>query len=229
MTEARKRGQFQRGPSPARIYLKIFCSLLAAAAALEGLVACQTPSPPLASAQSEIDTLETLKAATIVPEAFLPIGAARPGQSVAARVPKNMVAISAVIRPRAEVRLGPGSQFELTNLLLPEGSRVLVFQQIGVWRQVLVPPQWQRGWIHYQALSPPKLNLRPVDIDLKRLPTVLALRSVLKAQSFPEQKPLKVEVPKGSMFHSLQISAQAALVWLPETNSVMWLSRKDVQ
>jgi hypothetical protein len=144
-------------------------------------------------------------------------------------VPKDMLAIAEVVRPSAEVRAGPGPQFELTDVVLPQGAKVLAFAQIGVWQQVIVPGRWIRGWIHRQALSQPKANDQAVALDLARLPTVLALHPVDSAQSFPDQSPLKVAIPKGAMFRSLMLGANGALVWLPDTNSVMWISRKDVQ
>ena len=144
-------------------------------------------------------------------------------------VQRNMLAVSEVVRPHADVRRGPGAQFELADVVLPQGAKVLVFAQVGVWQQVVVPGQWQRGWVHRQALGAARLNDQTVALDLSKLPTVLAMHPVDSAAAFPDQAPLKVAIPKGEMFRSLMMNGSDALVWLPETRSVMWLSRKDVQ
>ena len=142
---------------------------------------------------------------------------------------RHMIALSEVVRPHADVRSGPGAQFELTDVVLPQGAKVLVFAQVGVWQQVVVPGRWQRGWVHKQALGAARLNDQTLALDLSKLPTVLAVHPVDTAAAFPDQAPLKVAIPKGEMFRSLMMNGSDALVWLPETRSVMWLSRKDVQ
>src|SRR5687768_4583898 len=133
---------------------------------------------------------------TVVPEAF----GRRLAPAENAFVPEGAVAISEVVRPRAEVRTGPGTQFDLTDVVLPQGAKVIVFQKVGVWRHVLAPPRWQRGWVHHRALSEAEPNRRPAAVDLGKLPTVLALRPVAVAAAFPGKEPVPVAIPKGAMF-----------------------------
>jgi hypothetical protein len=68
-----------------------------------------------------------------------------------------------------------------------------------------------------------------VTLDTRNLPTVLAIHPIDAAQSYPDADPVKVAIPTGAMFRSLMFNGTAALVVLAETNSVMWVSRKDVQ
>jgi hypothetical protein len=165
---------------------------------------------------------------TILPERF---SSTLPEKLDAAlrSVPKAMLAVAEVVRPRAELREGPGAEFMLHDAMLAQGTHVLVFSRVGVWQKVLVPGSWQKGWIHRQALSEIRPSERAMHIDMSRLPTVLAVREVEKARAFPSLSEVRVEIPRGSMFRSLKESDWGTLVWLPETNSVMWMARKDVQ
>lgn len=144
-------------------------------------------------------------------------------------VPAEMLTVSEIVRPKAEVRGGPGVQFELADKVLVQGTAVLVFDKVGVWRKIVVMATSQTGWVHAQTLAEPKPSDVPMLVDPRRLPTVLAMREVEQVRSFPAQNPVKTKVPKGAMFRSLMYADAGTLVLLPETNSVMWISGKDVQ
>lgn len=144
-------------------------------------------------------------------------------------IPAEMLTVSEIVRPRAEVRSGPGVQFELTDKVLLQGADVLVFDKVGVWRKIVVMATSQTGWVHAQTLAEPRPSDVPMIVDPKRLPTVLAMREVDQVRSFPEQAPVKTKVPKGAMFRSLMYADAGTLVLLPETSSVMWIPGKDVQ
>ena len=144
-------------------------------------------------------------------------------------VPVGMLSVSEVTRPRAELRSGPGAQFEVSDEVLPTGTPVMVFNLVGVWRKVVVMEDGKTGWVHAQALAQPRLNRVPMRVDARRLPTVLATREVETIKEFPGQTSRTAKVPRGAMFRSLMVNEVGTLVWLPETASVMWMSRKDVQ
>lgn len=190
--------------------------------------ACATTSEPESSArvaQTKPPPPPLLvRAETVLPERF-----GVETREIPLLVPERLLNESEVTRPRAEVRSGPGSQFELTDEVLPQGAKVIVFSQVGVWRKVLVPSSGRKGWVHQQALAEPRPTKAPLPLDARELPTVLALRPVEEAKSFPARESRAVAIPKGTMFRSLMDSGNETLVWLPETNSVLWLSRKDVQ
>lgn len=196
-------------------------------------LACQTPeTPPAAQRKAKPApprvVAESLHAATRLPEAFgKPLTSNKVGL---VQVPPGMVLLSEIARPRAELRTGPGIQFELADKILTQGTRVIVFMKIGVWAKVIVPSgTWQSGWVHGQTLAEAKPNEKPLTIDVNRLPTVIALNRIATVESFPDQVKLSVEIPKGAMFRSLRFADNDALIYLPDTNSVMWMSRKDVK
>lgn len=199
---------------------------------LAGLTACQTPETEATAVQTPKTrpraNAEALNADTRLPDTFgKPLASSKAGL---VKVPPGMLLLSEIVRPRAELRTGPGIQFELSDRILTQGTRVIVFMKVGVWAKVVVPGNgWQSGWVHGQTLAAARPNDKPMTIDPNRLPTVIALNPVGSVASFPEQKELPVTIPKGAMFRSLRFADKKALIYLPETNSVMWMSRKDVQ
>jgi len=98
-----------------------------------------------------------------------------------------------------------------------------------VWRKVLVLGTWQHGWVHQQtlAVSQPRVNV--VRVAMAQLPMVLVIRPVNVARGFTQKEPLAVSIPRGIQFRELRREAAASLVWLAQTNSAIWLSRRDVQ
>ncbi len=196
------------------------------------LAACQTPEPGTASlaapkTKGAKPVAQQLHAETRLPEAFgKPLASGKPGL---VQVPAGMLSVSEIARPRAELRTGPGIQFELSDKILTQGTKVIVFMKVGVWAKIAVPGIWQTGWVHGQTLAETKPNPKAMAIAIDRLPTVLALRPISTVESFPRQEKLPVSIPKGAMFHSLRFAENDALIYLPDTNSVMWMSRKDVQ
>lgn len=200
------------------------------------LVGCQTsggrqPEASSSIASSDGDRTRSVSAvfpSTIIPSKFDARSSASANQGLRT-VPRSMLAVAEVTRPRAELREGPGSAFMLNDAMLLQGTEVLVFAKVGVWLKVLVPGQWQKGWVHRQAVSDVRPNDRAMQIDIASLPTVLTLRDIDLVRSYPTQRELRVEIPKGLMFHTFMENDWGTLVWLPETNSAMWMARKDVQ
>lgn len=209
--------------------MRVFIQILSGVTIL-ALVACQTTeAEPKVAKRSKPKAVvsEVLKAETDLPEAFgKPLSASKSGL---VQVPSGMLLVSEIARPRAELRTGPGIQFELADKILTQGTKVLVFMKVGVWSKIIVPGSWQQGWVHGQTLAEAKPNDRAMTIDMNRLPTVLALRPIDQVETYPAQAKVPVAIPKGAMFRSLRFAENEALIWLPDTNSVMWMSRKDVQ
>lgn len=200
--------------------------------ALAVLTACQTPEPETATRATAKPKAQRVAAVPLRAETRLPDAFGKPltaGKAGVVQVPAGLLTVSEIARPRAELRTGPGIQFELSDKILTQGTKVIVFMKVGVWAKVAVPGTWQSGWVHGQTLAEMKPNPHAMTIDVNRLPTVLALRPVTTVASFPDQTKLPVSIPKGAMFHSLKFAENEALIYLPDTNSVMWMSRKDVQ
>ncbi len=144
-------------------------------------------------------------------------------------VPAVMLQLREVVRPRAEVRTGPGSAYELTDAVLVQGNQVIETATHGVWRKVLVLGTWQHGWVHHQALALSQPRGDVVRVAMGHLPMVLVIRPVSVAQGFAQKEPLAVSIPRGIQFRELRRDQAASLVWLAQTNSAIWLSRRDVQ
>lgn len=212
-----------RGDMGAHIYGILTIAVLAA-------TACQTSSDGRSTASTTTVAKKpatAVKAATVLPATFGTKLETKDGPLIL--VPTGMLAVAKVSRPRAEVRSGPGVQYELADKVLPLGTSVMVFDKVGVWQKVVVMKTSQTGWIHSQALTEPRSSDVPMRVDVRRLPTVLALHDVDSVQSFPALDVLAAKVPRGVMFRTLRYADNGTLVWLPETASVMWMSRKDVQ
>lgn len=193
---------------------------------------CSTPPPRSVVSEVVTSPKAPRKAAKVRPVTILPAdfsGALGEAREPLVIVPPGMLNVAKVVRPRAEVRSGPGAQFELGDKVLAEGAEVLVFNRVGVWRKIVVMATSQSGWVHAQALSEPRLSEIALRVDVRRLPTVLAVRDVGQVRGYPTSDVLNASVPRGAMFRSLRHAENNTLVWLPETGSVMWMSRKDVQ
>lgn len=168
---------------------------------------------------------ETLRTETVLPGNF--VAPQEPERCALLAIPPGILRLSKVAQRRAEIRLGPGGRFALRDQILPKGAQVIVFQRIGPWQQVLVPGSWVQGWIHAAALTPLALNAEPMVVDACKLPAVVALRPIRHVKNYQDTAPLPVAIPSGSRFHTLRTAQRSHLVWLAETNSVVWLPRKD--
>ena len=197
--------------------------------------ACASPAPPPVPIEPvhafvgpPAPRRAEVQARTELPDAFT--AELANDSDVTLTVPPGMLLVSTVERPRAELRLGPGGQFELADAVLAKGTPVVVLEQVGVWCKVLTQGRAPMGgWAHEQALGAIALSRAPLLLDASRLPTVLATRLVPSVESYPGRERVVTAIPRGALFRSLVVGEVDALVWLPETNSVMWISRKDVQ
>lgn len=154
-----------------------------------------------------------------------------PGYAGPAVVPPGTVRVSKVARKRSEMREGPGVSFALADRILEEGTKVIVFEQHGVWVKVLSVGEWDSGWVHVNTISPPKLNKTSMTINVAKFPTVLAVRPVSQGLAFAGGDSVRFgdAIPKGRMFRALQITGDRTLVWIAERNDIVWIKRKDMQ
>ena len=103
---------------------------------LLALAGCQTAATE--TRQAEVKRPE---AARIMPKTVLPTDFKSTLDMPLTKlilVPVGMLSVSEVTRPRAELRSGPGAQFEVSDEVLPTGTPVMVFNLVGVWRKVVV-------------------------------------------------------------------------------------------
>ena len=193
---------------------------------MAALVCCAAPAAPTSSVEEMNVAIVPLQPRTILPPQFCQSLA--PEAQGLVRLPPQIVSTAKVVRPRAELRVGPGGQYELREVSLVRDAQVVVIGKLGIWRKVLLPQSGDYGWVHAQAISEATLNNAPMNLDMRRLPTVQAAHLIELAQQFPDSNPIKVTIPRGAIFRLIRQDDRAALVWLSETNSVMWLSLKDL-
>ncbi|MGE0171735.1 MAG: hypothetical protein AB7T49_03085 [Oligoflexales bacterium] len=182
------------------------------------LTACQTifsanPKP------------ETVNSRTVLPESFVK-DQTTPGKII---VSSNMVALGEISRNSAEVREGPGPEFSLSEILLKKGDIVVLFEKIGNWQKIITPYSEIEGWVHFRAVGDTKKKDKTIELNLVRLPKVFASHEIMQAWDEPEQKEIAVNIPKGTSFPALKIEESKTLVYLTQSNSPVWLSRKDAQ
>jgi hypothetical protein len=158
-------------------------------------------------------------------------GSDLPGFTGPAVVPPGTLRVSKVARKKAEMREGPGVSFALADRILEEGTKVIVFEQHGVWVKVLSVGEWDSGWLHVNTISPPRLNKTRITINVAKFPTVLAVRPVTHGLAFAGGDSVRFSdaIPKGRMFRALQITGDRTLVWIAERNDIVWIKRKDMQ
>jgi hypothetical protein len=218
----------------------IFTRFLAAALywyLLACSLACSTPAPEdaaknagLASSSTDagISTPLLLLPQTTLPAVFLKDEITKQHDRPLV-IASSMLTVAMVMRPSAEIRQGPGGQYELIDLVLPHLSKVLVMEQVGVWRKIVVRDTWQRGWVHSLALSKPVPSTKPLTMSSSLLPTVITVREVREVYDFPSRKKIAASIPKGTNFRSLRRDDFGSLVLVFENGTVMWLSRQDVR
>jgi hypothetical protein len=185
------------------------------------LLGCHTPS----DSESSAGPAEPINSTTVLPASFAEEGSG----PTAIAVPLNLVNAAVVERQTAEVREGPGTEFALDEQLLKKGDLVVLFEKIDNWQKILCPYKDIEGWVHYRTLGEAEKNAKLVELNLLRLPKVFAAHEISEAWDEPTRKQIAVSIPKGSNFPALKFDDAKTLVYLVQSNSPIWLSRKDAQ
>jgi hypothetical protein len=144
-------------------------------------------------------------------------------------VPKELFLMSALRRDHVELREGPGAGYAVKDRLLSKGEKVLVFDRIGVWRRVYALSDGSQGWLHVKMINGLRRSKEALQVAAKDLPVLYAVNYIKKIYSFPEEKIIDVNIPKGTTFSYFKKTARQALVWIKSTNSVAWMSREDLK
>ena len=143
------------------------------------------------------------------------------------QIPNSLLSFSQVTQSAAEVREGPGSQFPIQALFLEPGDRVLILDQYQKWVKIFHGDAGRSGWVHQQALTSTPISTGSFTVDTRSLETLFVQKKHgSQLASYPEQTVLPLAVPVGRMFFVLKKEKKRALVWLPESQSVAWLSSK---
>ncbi|MBQ47117.1 MAG: hypothetical protein CMP10_06520 [Zetaproteobacteria bacterium] len=155
-------------------------------------------------------------------------------------LPSRLIDAGVIKRPNAELRTGPGPQYEIFNELLFKDDVVVTFEKVGQWRKVVLtepfsdiafsnkPPHTRKGWVHSKSY----MNLTPqryIKIKKSSLPVVFSLKKISRAWSFHNGKEEKVEIPDQTMFRVIRQTKDKVLIVIEETQSIAWLSLNDVK
>lgn len=142
---------------------------------------------------------------------------------------KETVKVLRISRNRAELRKGPGTNYEIQDEILKNGETCLLLEEMGVWRKILPLTDEgtkKTGWVHKKTISVDN-SVDKISINLNKLPAVVAIKRVNKIFSYSKMEQIKVDIPKGTAFVALQKHKWRTLVWLPQTNSLAWVSQRD--
>lgn len=183
------------------------------------LTACSTTSP----APTPIPVIQP---ASVLPESFSK-NSSDPLNPYF-HIPERVLGVALINRSKAELREGPGLQFQLEDQLLPHGTRVVIIERSSFWRRVFAPEFKAWGWVHFQTLKMIDDKDGLMTFDARRLPKVFAVRGIETAYNFGNLSKLKVSIPKGAGFIKVRERGGKVLVILPETRSLLWLAKEDV-
>lgn len=143
-------------------------------------------------------------------------------------IPRKLFQLYHVSRPRAELRVGPGPQFSILPKILEQGTLLIQIGHHGKWKKIIVPQENLTGWIHSKLMEPDQSQASPLTIPLQALPTVFSTKRRTRAFAYDTNKSITLKIPKGSVFHMISQDQHRVLAILESTQSVIWLSKKDV-
>jgi len=176
----------------------------------------ETPQPPE----------NLVKNHTILPESFGSQGAELFTHLL---VPNELLRLSVVSRPRAEVREGPALHFPVQDNILTVGDKVIEFQRVDVWSRIIAVKSGQRGWVHYQTLQRDHRVPQKVEVETQLLPNVFTKVEGARLYDYPSQRALEASIPRGRALRMLMQGRSRAIVWLAETNTVAWIELEDIE
>ena len=181
-------------------------------------------SPP-EKAPSSPDNL--VKNQTILPDPFIPeVGEEQFSHLI---IPSELIQVGVVVRPRAEVREGPALHFSVQDNILTKGERVIEFQRVDVWSRIIAVKSGQRGWVHHQTLGRDHHAPREIEIETILLPNVFTAVEDARVYDYPSQRAVKARIPRGRALRLLLQGRSRAIVWIAETNAVMWIDLEDIE
>jgi hypothetical protein len=188
--------------------------------------ASEVPRPE-SEVRPQNSTAKQIQPKTILPDDFTEN--LTPGTDLVI-IPRNLLTRSYVSRSRADLRSGPGSEFELLDSTLEENDKVVIFDTIGVWSKIVSLRLGISGWIHGQALAEDReTNGVGIKFPVRLLPTVIAIESIGHVYSYGDSIKTPVLIKRGTQFIALRKINGRTLVWLTKTNSVAWISEQSVK
>jgi SH3-like domain-containing protein len=144
-------------------------------------------------------------------------------------LPQGTVMVAVVKRPRAELRVGPGSAFILGNSILVKGTHVVVISRKKPWVKVYVPSLKKAAWTHSGYLSPSEPNDSQRTISVAAFSVVFARNKIEYAFEYPSRKRIKVMIPKGRGFAKIREDKKQVLIYASEAGGLLWLGANAVR
>jgi hypothetical protein len=172
---------------------------------------------------SKIQKPEIVAEKTVLPKTFDQVD---PTKKILAS--DDLVDIASIGRKTAELRQGPGIEYPLVDQPLKMGDPVVLYQKIGNWQKIISPYKDIIGWVHVKTLSSSQKGEKLIELDTAKLPRIFAVRDISVAWDQQDRK-LQVDIKKGSSFSALKQTDHLVLVFLPQTNSAIWLRQRDAQ
>ena len=143
--------------------------------------------------------------------------------------PPGMLDMAKINRSAAELRSGPSTDFTVLPSLLPNGSEFVVIQKSDRWLFGTTPDSKLPGWLHTEAANPIGLNDVEIVLPAALLPKVFAKVEILHGWSFPSQSKIDLKIPAGSVFRSFATRKRKILVWIPDSNGILWLPKNKMR
>ena len=133
-----------------------------------------------------------------------------------------------IVRPRAELREGPGTAYYVLDKILTEGATVIVTERYFRWRKVTAPGHDVVGWLHEKTLSNKPLKEGFLAVELSTLPSLFTPRRVKKIYDYETSKAIATKFPKGTKFYRLKKVKKRYLVIIEDTLSIAWINEGDL-
>ncbi len=168
-----------------------------------------------------------IQSTTTIPESFGNSNALIDARTLL--VPDRALALVKTVRNQVEVREGPGLAFQLKDEILPRNKTLIVVERSKKWVKVVEPVRNTTGWVHQQAIAriPPKGQHHAVATNV--LPKAFAVAPIKRLYDYQDGIPIDVNIPKGSRFIRVREDNERSLVIIPQTTSLGWLNKKDIQ
>jgi len=141
---------------------------------------------------------------------------------------QNLIDMRKVIRRVADLRIGPGIEFNLQDWNFAHGDAVVILEKSNQWFKVSSLDGKKFGWIHKKTLSEQKLSSKSkneelnVRVESKVFPTVFAATRVQQVYSYLKKETIQLEIPRGTSLKMLREENGRKLLWLAQHNIVFW-------
>lgn len=186
---------------------------------------CQSSPSPI-SVSTKIPTILLVDSETKLPDLFRQASTGEVEKKI--RLPSGMLSISNISRRVAELREGPGVQFEIIPQILLKDTPVFETNRIENWVKVVAPTKDISGWLHKDTLQSMRTFDRSFDVRVELLPKVFLAKEIDRIEKFRTSEKIFKRLPKGTFFYKLKEEKSRVLVIIIETNSLAWLNRSDL-